>query len=104
LSGRADVQHENADEALEMLAHFDAECGGGLSNHGLMADQALVALGRAAAAVAWVERYHGRLEDAQRTGASPVEGGAESVQPATRTSSSRASASRPAARSGPVRE
>ena len=50
------------DEALGMLAPYGAEYSGGLSNHGPMAAEALVALGRPDAVVAWVDDYRGRLE------------------------------------------
>ncbi|MGB7923914.1 MAG: questin oxidase family protein [Pyrinomonadaceae bacterium] len=55
------------DEALSMLAKSGPEYGGGLSNHGPMAAEALVNLGRPAAVVPWVERYKRQLQD------SPVE-------------------------------
>jgi hypothetical protein len=51
------------DEALELLEHTGPEFGGGLSNHGPMAAEALFRLGRAEAAVPWVERYRRRLQD-----------------------------------------
>jgi hypothetical protein len=50
------------DEALAMLADRGPEFGGGLSNHGPMAAEALCAMGRGERAVAWVERYRLRLE------------------------------------------
>jgi hypothetical protein len=52
------------DEALAMLADSGPEFGGGLSNHGPMAAEALCAMGRGEQAVAWVERYRKRLEPA----------------------------------------
>jgi hypothetical protein len=51
------------DEALERLGRFGPEFGGGLSNHGPMAVEALVRLGRADAVVDWVDAYVGRLEE-----------------------------------------
>jgi hypothetical protein len=50
------------DEALELLADSGQEFGNGLSNHGPMAAEALVTLGRSEAVVPWVERYKRRLQ------------------------------------------
>ncbi|MBI1886513.1 MAG: DUF4243 domain-containing protein [Chloroflexi bacterium] len=50
------------DEALELLEHTGPEFGGGLSNHGPMAAEALVVLGRDGAVIPWVERYRRRLQ------------------------------------------
>ncbi len=50
------------DEALLMLHRTGPEFGGGLSNHGPMAAEALVALGRSADVLPWVRAYVGRLE------------------------------------------
>ena len=50
------------DEALERLGEFGPEFGGGLSNHGPMAVEALVRLGRPDAVPGWVDTYVGRLE------------------------------------------
>ncbi|MFT5048910.1 MAG: hypothetical protein ACI8QZ_000297 [Chlamydiales bacterium] len=50
------------DEALEMLAPFGPTFSGGLSNHGPMVAEALVAMGREDAVVAWIDRYRTRLE------------------------------------------
>ncbi|MBI5284739.1 MAG: DUF4243 domain-containing protein [Chloroflexi bacterium] len=49
------------DELLERFAATGPEFNGGLSNHGPMAAEALVALGRADAAAAWSEWYAERL-------------------------------------------
>jgi hypothetical protein len=51
------------DEALELLEDTGPEFAGGLANHGPMAAEALVALGRDDAVVPWVERYRTRLQD-----------------------------------------
>ncbi len=50
------------DEALEILAGTGPEFGGGLANHGPMAAEALVTMGRDDAVVSWVRRYRNRLE------------------------------------------
>ena len=54
---------ETLDGALERFASRGPEFGPGLSNHGPMAAEALVALGRADAVEAWSEWYARRLED-----------------------------------------
>ncbi|MFN0145145.1 MAG: hypothetical protein ACKVT1_01430 [Dehalococcoidia bacterium] len=59
------------DDALEMLVDRGPEFHGGLSNHGPMAAEALMALGRGEAMVPWVERYRSRLDDAPR-GIAPI--------------------------------
>ncbi len=51
------------DEALEILNDTGPEFGGGLSNHGPMAAEALFALGHGDAVIPWVERYKPRLQD-----------------------------------------
>jgi hypothetical protein len=51
------------DEALEILEDTGPEFAGGLSNHGPMAAEALVTLGRDNAVVPWVERYRRRLQE-----------------------------------------
>lgn len=53
------------DEALELFEGCGAEFAGGLANHGPMAADALVAMGRPEAVVGWAERYRTRLEDAE---------------------------------------
>lgn len=50
------------DEALEMFARTGPEYAGGLANHGPMAAEALVALGRHDAVISWVERYKRNLQ------------------------------------------
>ena len=50
------------DLALERLARTGPEYGGGLANHGPMAAEALVALGRSDSVARWVEGYASRLE------------------------------------------
>ncbi|HKX27611.1 MAG TPA: hypothetical protein VJ302_07960, partial [Blastocatellia bacterium] len=52
---------EAMEQALEIFAATGAEFGGGLSNHGPMGAEALVALGRAEAVKGWSEEYKGRL-------------------------------------------
>jgi hypothetical protein len=49
------------DLALERFARTGPEYRGGLANHGPMAAEALVALGRSDAIATWVERYASRL-------------------------------------------
>ena len=49
------------DEALSRFASTGPEFGGGLSNHGPMAADALVALGRSDAVDSWAEKYARRL-------------------------------------------
>lgn len=51
------------DEALARFAATGPEFGGGLSNHGPMAAEALVALGRADAVAGWSEWYARRLTE-----------------------------------------
>ncbi|MFT7669823.1 MAG: hypothetical protein ACI8X5_002530 [Planctomycetota bacterium] len=53
---------EIMDEALEMLAPYAGSFRGGLSNHGPMAAEALVGLGRHDVVIGWVEKYRKRLE------------------------------------------
>ena len=57
------------DEILERFASCGAEFRGGLSNHGPMAADALIALGRGEAVAAWVERYITRLDGPARPSA-----------------------------------
>jgi hypothetical protein len=49
------------EEALSRLARTGPEFGGGLANHGPMAAEALVELGRPDAVMPWVEKYVSRL-------------------------------------------
>jgi hypothetical protein len=51
------------DEALEMLARTGPEYQGGLANHGPMAAEAMVAMGRPNSVTSWVERYKTSLQD-----------------------------------------
>lgn len=51
------------DEALEMLEGFGFEYGPGFANHGPMAAEALVAMGRPGAVVGWTQRYRAFLDD-----------------------------------------
>jgi hypothetical protein len=60
------------DEALELLEDSGPEFGNGLSNHGPMAAEALVTLGRSGAIVPWVERYKRRLQ-AKPTGRNRID-------------------------------
>src|SRR5262245_63471473 len=54
--------NDNFDEALELLRGTGGEVAGGVApNHGLMAAEALVALGRDDIVVAWAERYRRKL-------------------------------------------
>jgi Questin oxidase-like len=53
-------------EGLSRLAVTGPEFGGGLSNHGPMAAEALVRLGRADAVPHWLDGYLPRLDDAPR--------------------------------------
>ncbi len=60
---RASAADDGAlDLALERFARTGPEYRGGLANHGPMAAEALVALGRSDAVARWVERYASRLE------------------------------------------
>jgi hypothetical protein len=66
------------DEALELLSGYGPEFSFGdlcLSNHGPMAAEALIALGRDDAVISWTERYKRRLEErpASRNPISPGE-------------------------------
>src|SRR5580698_4018005 len=55
--------NEALDEGLSRLAGTGPEFRGGLSNHGPMAAEALVRLGRADAVAGWLDGYLGRLDD-----------------------------------------
>jgi hypothetical protein len=57
---------EVLDEGLQRLSSTGPEFGGGLSNHGPMAAEALVRLGRAGAVSPWLDAYLKRLDDAPR--------------------------------------
>jgi len=56
------------DDALEQFGRRGPEFGPGLSNHGPMAADALVAMGRGGDVPAWAEWYAGKLEDAPPRG------------------------------------
>lgn len=58
------MSEDALDAVLERFAVTGPEFGGGLSNHGPMASEALLALGRADAIEAWAEEYATRLGDA----------------------------------------
>lgn len=60
------------DEALARLARTGPEWGGGLSNHGPMAAEALVALGRSEEVEPWLDGYLRRLDDRPGAG-TPVD-------------------------------
>lgn len=55
------------DEALDLLRDTGPEFGGGFSNHGPMAAEALFQLERGDAVVPWIERYRRRLQPAPST-------------------------------------
>jgi hypothetical protein len=54
---------ETIDRALDILHRTGPEFGDGLSNHGPMVAEALVALGRPEAVLDWVDGYRTRLQD-----------------------------------------
>lgn len=54
--------YDPIDEAYAIFARTGPEFGGGLSNHGPMAAEALSAMGRADAVAPWTSRYAKRLE------------------------------------------
>jgi hypothetical protein len=60
------------DEALEQMADCGPEFRGGLSNHGPMAADALIHLGRPEAVPGWVDDYRKRLDE-RVTGAQPLD-------------------------------
>ena len=63
---------DRLDDALEILDGAGPEYGGGLSNHGPMAAEALFALEQADAVVPWTERYRRKLGDEPAPG-TPVD-------------------------------
>src|SRR5262245_12960506 len=64
--------NNNVDEALELLRGTGGEVAGGVApNHGPMAAEALVTLGRDDVVVAWAERYRRKL-DALPPSKSPI--------------------------------
>jgi hypothetical protein len=73
-------REDSLDDALERLAGTGPEYAGGLANHGPMAAEALVALGRADAVASWVDRYRRQLRPpGEATGALRPEEWAESL-------------------------
>lgn len=60
----AELADDVLDEALERLQAYGPESAGGLSNHGPMAVEALMALGQAEHVPAWVRAYERGLERA----------------------------------------
>jgi hypothetical protein len=62
LRPRAAAAEDSLDEALALVSRRGPEFGGGLSNHGPMACEALVALGRPESAVPFAARYARRLD------------------------------------------
>ena len=63
---RATPDDDVLDEGLSRLAVTGPEFGGGLSNHGPMAAEALVRLGRADDVEPWLDGYIKRLDEAPR--------------------------------------
>ena len=53
---------ETMDEVLDILKDTGPEWNGTLANHGPMAAEAIVTLGRGESAVPWVQEYKSRLE------------------------------------------
>jgi hypothetical protein len=68
------VPDDTIDEALARLGPTGPEFGGGLSNHGPMATEALVALGRPEQVQPWLDGYLRRLGDRPGTQA-PIDDG-----------------------------
>lgn len=69
------TSHDVVDEALERLAGTAPEYAGGLSNHGPMVVDALVAMGRGDAVLSFVDRYRRALDPApETTDALPADG------------------------------
>jgi hypothetical protein len=65
---------EILDESLHRLAGTGPEYGGGLSNHGPMAAEAMVRMGRADEVGRWVDAYLPRLDEAPRPSARVTDG------------------------------
>ncbi|HEY3953638.1 MAG TPA: hypothetical protein VGM53_09700 [Streptosporangiaceae bacterium] len=63
-TSRSSAQEDVLDESLSRLAVTGPEFRGGLSNHGPMAAEALVRLGRAVDVEPWLDSYLRRLEEA----------------------------------------
>ena len=70
-AGGASASGGAMEDALALLADTGPEYHGGLANHGPMAAEALVVLGRPDAVVPWVTRYRRRL-DARPSGSRPI--------------------------------
>ncbi len=68
-----DLVMDRLDDALEILDGAAPEYGGGLSNHGPMAAEALFALEQTAAIVPWTETYRRKLGDEPAPG-TPLKG------------------------------
>ncbi|MBA3293637.1 MAG: hypothetical protein H0T40_07840, partial [Geodermatophilaceae bacterium] len=60
------TDNEVLDETYARLHHTGPEIEGWLSNHGPMAADALIRLGRAGQVEGWVDQYAQRLEEAPR--------------------------------------
>jgi hypothetical protein len=61
-NNRATANLDTFDQALEMLAGTGPEYGGGLANHGPMAAEALVTMGRSEAVAPFIEQYKRKLQ------------------------------------------
>src|SRR5258706_9870155 len=59
---RMNHQYDTIDEAYAIFARTGPEFGGGLSNHGPMASEAIAAFGRPDEVMKWASRYAKRLE------------------------------------------
>jgi len=64
MPGQSEEATEVLDAAYDDLADFAFRYGTGFTNHGPMAVEALVTLGRADAVPKWVEAYRDRLRPA----------------------------------------
>jgi hypothetical protein len=62
LPSRSAAAEDSLDEALALVSRRGPEFGGGLSNHGPMACEALIALGRSGSAVPFAAKYSRRLD------------------------------------------
>jgi hypothetical protein len=62
---------DTIDDPLEILHFTGPEFGGGPSNHGPTAAEAMVAMKRPDAVISWVESYKSRLKD-RPEGRSPI--------------------------------
>ncbi|MEP6769698.1 MAG: questin oxidase family protein [Acidobacteriota bacterium] len=66
----SDGEKAARESALDLLEGTGPEYGGGLSNHGPMAAEALVVLGRPESVIPWIERYRRGLDSAPTAGRS----------------------------------